>query len=382
MREYDVFIAGGAVAGPVAAKFCASQGLKTLLVEKAKVPREKPCSGIQFPYFEKIIGDPIPPDRLCHNVLSKVVMHLPNGQVIGAKFPMLSFMRSSFDEWLCQLAQDYGAEFRDECGFKSFEESDGGILIHLETGEKTETIKTKYVIDATGMRAIIRRQLRKDAGFQKGSSGATLNYYFTADGDLQPDTLYQFWNVDFNDSMFAWVYNKTLSDGHDYWVVGTGYKADIYLHLDKFFEHVKAIYHLRNVNIVKKEGYSASMVLQADQRIWLGERNFLMAGDAAGLIDVTRGVGMDAAALSGRLAAKAIALAEKEKKPVIEVYLRLMKALVDQTKKNQHNGVLSCATNEDLQAYLLKGLGKMGLHLNLQKLLNRFRSAERQVMLP
>jgi len=86
------------VAGPVAAKFCAQQGLKTLLVERAKVQREKPCSGIQFPYFEKIIGDPIPPDRLCHNVLSKVVMHLPNGQVIGSKFPMLSFMRSSFDE--------------------------------------------------------------------------------------------------------------------------------------------------------------------------------------------------------------------------------------------------------------------------------------------
>ena len=51
MKEYDVFIAGGAVAGPVAAKFCAKRGLKTLLVEKGKVPREKPCSGIQFPYF-------------------------------------------------------------------------------------------------------------------------------------------------------------------------------------------------------------------------------------------------------------------------------------------------------------------------------------------
>ncbi len=53
MKEYDVFVAGGAVAGPVAAKFCAKQNLKTLLVKQAKVPREKPCSGIQFPYSEK-----------------------------------------------------------------------------------------------------------------------------------------------------------------------------------------------------------------------------------------------------------------------------------------------------------------------------------------
>ena len=382
MIEYDVFIAGGAVAGPVAAKYCAMQGLKTLLVEKAKIPREKTCSGIQFPYFEKIIGDPIPPDKLCHHVLSKVIMHLPNGQVIRQKFPMLSFIRSSFDEWLCHLAQDYGAEFRDECSYKSFEETDGSILVYLGTGGNVETIKTKYIIDATGMRAIIRRQLKKDVGFQKGSSGATLNYYFTANGDLQPDTLYQFWNVEFNDAMFAWVYNKTLNDGQDYWVVGTGYKEDIYLHLDKFFDHVKALYHLSNVKIVKKEGYSASMVLQADQRIWLGERNFLMAGDAAGLIDVTRGVGMDAAALSGRLAAKAIMLAEQKNKPVIEVYLQLMKALVDQTRKNQHNGIAACSTNDELQTYLLKGLGKMGLHLKLQKSLNRFRSAEHLVMLP
>jgi flavin-dependent dehydrogenase len=382
MNEYDVFIAGGAIAGPVAAKFCAMQGLKTLLVEKAKVPREKPCSGIQFPYFEKIIGDKIPPDKLCHHVLSKVIMHFPNGQVIRQKFPMLSFIRSTFDEWLCHLAQDYGAEFRDECSYKSFEETDGSILVHLDTGGDVETIKTKYVIDATGMRPIIRRQLKNDAGFQKGSSGATLNYYFTADGDLQPDTLYQFWNVEYNDSMFAWVYNKTLSDGKDYWVVGTGYKDDIYMHLDSFFDHVKARYHLHNVQIVKKEGYSASMVLGADQRIWLGERNFLMAGDAAGLIDVTRGVGMDAAALSGRLAAKAIMLAETNKRPVIEVYSRLMRALVDQTQKNQHNGIASCSTNDELQTYLLKGFGKMGLHLKLQKSLNRFRSAEHLVMLP
>ncbi len=37
-----------------------------------------------------------------------------------------------------------------------------------------------------------------------------------------------------------------------------------------------------------------------------------MVGDAAGLIDLTRGVGMDSAALSGRLAAKAIGLAHRK----------------------------------------------------------------------
>jgi flavin-dependent dehydrogenase len=382
LKKYDVFIAGGAVAGPVAAKFCAARGLKTLLVEKERVPREKPCSGIQFPYFEKIIGDPIPLDRLCNNTLSKVEMHFPNGRVVSSRFAMLNFMRDTFDEWLCLLAQDYGAEFRDGCRFKDLQESDDGIIVHLETEQGPETIKAQYVIDATGMRPAIRRKLKKDAGFQKGSSGAALNYYFTADGNLEADKLYQFWNIEFNNMMFAWVYNKTLNDGNDYWVVGTGYDKDIYARLDKFFEHVKGLYRLTNVDFVKKEGYSSSLSFDDTERIWLGERNFLMVGDAAGLIDLTRGVGMDSAALSGRLAAKAIDLSRKRGEPVIDVYARLMKKLVDQTRKNQQKGILSFETNEELQAHLDKNMLKMGLNMLVQNILNKFRSGERQVMLP
>ena len=382
MKEYDVVIVGGAVAGPVAAKFCAMQNLNTLLIEKAKVPREKPCSGIQFPYFEKILGKTIPPDRLCHNTLSKVEMHLPNGRVTSARFPMLNFMRDTFDEWLCLLAQSYGAEFRDSCCFKDFEETEDGIIVHIETGGVAERVKARYVIDATGMRPAIRRKLKGESGFQKISSGATLNYYFTADGDLESDKLYQFWNLEYNNVMFAWVYNKTLDDGKDYWVVGTGYDKNIQQRAESFFEHIKELYHLKNIQIVKKEGYSSTMSLADDERIWLGERNFLMVGDAAGLIDPTRGVGMDAAALSGRLAAKAIGLAHSSGEPVSVVYAKVMKKLVNQTRRNQQNSISSLKTNDELQSYLDKGLLKMGLNLSFQNLCNRFRSAEQQVLLP
>ena len=187
MKEYDVVIVGGAVAGPVAAKFCAMQNLTTLLIEKAKVPRKKPCSGIQFPYFENILGETIPPDRLCHNTLSKVEMHFPNGRVFSAGFPMLNFMRNTFDEWLCLLAQSYGAEFRDGCSFRDFEETEDGIIVYIETDGDAERVKARYVIDASGMRPAIRRKLKGESGFQKNSSGAMLNYYFAAEGDLESD---------------------------------------------------------------------------------------------------------------------------------------------------------------------------------------------------
>jgi len=295
---------------------------------------------------------------------------------------MLNFMRDTFDEWLCRLAEKYGAEFRDECRFVGFDETENGINVSLETDRGIEQEKAHYIIDATGMRPAIRRMIRKESGFQEGSSGATLNYYFTADGELEHDKLYQFWNIEFNNMMFAWVYNKTLNDGKDYWVIGTGYDRDIYMHLERFFDHVKQEFHLRNVEIVKKEGYSASLSFGDKDRIWLGERNFLMVGDAAGLIDLTRGVGMDAAALSGRLAAKAIDLARKNEQPVIEVYSRLMSRVVDQTRRNQQRGITNFKTNEMLQEYLDKGLLKMGLNMISQSFLNRLRGAERQVLLP
>ena len=382
MKEYDVVIIGGAIAGPVAAKFCAQQKLKTLLVEQFKVPREKPCSGIQFTYFEKIIGDPIPQERLCNHALTKTEMRFPNGRVLQGKFPMINFMRDTFDEWLCISAQSYGAEFLDGCKYKSFEEYDEGILVSLEGKDGQETIQTKYLVDGTGMRPVIRQQLRNDGGFQKGSSGAALNYYFTADGDLEPDKLYQFWDIEFNNMMFAWIYNKTLSDGKDYWVVGTGYDRDITKHLDSFFDHVKDLYNLKNAQVVKKEGYSSSMIMDGEDRIWLGDRNILMVGDAAGLIDLTRGVGMDAAALSGRLAGKAIGLAEKTGKPVIGIYERLMTQLVKQTRKNQQRGIMSFQNNQELQEYLDKGVMKMGLNMLVQAKLNKIRSPEKQVMIP
>jgi len=261
-------------------------------------------------------------------------------------------------------------------------ETEDGIIVQLETENGTEKINAKYIIDATGMRPVIRRKLGKEGGFQKGSTGAALNYYFTADGNLEPDKLYQFLDIEYNNMMFAWVYNKIPNDGKDYWVVGTGYDKDIYMRLDSFFEHNKELYQLKNVEIVKKEGYSSSMVFSDDERIWRGEKNYLMVGDAAVLIDLTRGVGMDSAELSGRLAAKAIGQSEKSGKPVADVYSKLMKHLVKQTRKNQQTGILSFESNEELQVYLDDGMLKMGLNMFVQRFLNHIRSAERQVMLP
>ncbi len=80
MDRYDVVVVGGGIGGSVAARLLAKEGCRTLLIEKSQTPRNRLCSGIQFPYLEKLVGEKIPREKLCKNELFKVEMITPRGQ--------------------------------------------------------------------------------------------------------------------------------------------------------------------------------------------------------------------------------------------------------------------------------------------------------------
>jgi flavin-dependent dehydrogenase len=383
MERYDIVIAGGGVGGSVAAKFAAMGGLRTLFVEKCRTPRHKPCSGIQFPYFEKILGEKIPAERLCNVQISKVEMHLPDGTTTRAPFSALSYMRNVFDEWLNIRAQEEGAEFRDECEFVDFEEADDGCVVTIAPkGKEPEKVAARYLIDATGLSSLpIRRKLRPH-DFGETPSGGGINYYIDGEADLDPRTLYQFWDLRFSDAMFAWIYLKTLDDGLDYWVVGTGcVGGEIHQRQELFYDFVRQKYRIGG-RIVRTEEYETAMDMNSRERVWLGQGRTLMVGDAAGLLDGVRGVGQDAAALSGRLAAKAILRADRRGTSAFDEYLLLMRKVTKQARKNQERAIGRFETNEQLLEHLKKGMLKTGLLMGIHGFLNRFRSAERQKLLP
>jgi len=379
MKRYDVIIIGGGIAGSVCAKFLSQKKAKTLLVEKFKTPRHKPCSGIQFDYFSRIIGEKFPSEKLCRHQLNKVEIHYPDGSSFKAPFFMYNFMRDVFDDYLNQTAQRYGAEFWNECEYAGHEETDNGIHVDLKMKNKIEKITCSYLIDASGLRPVIRKKLRP-GDFRNVSTGGTINYYIEGDSELDPETLYQFWNLDWNNQMFAWVYNKTL-DGRDLWVVGSGYDRDLKKHCESFLDFIRKKYKL-NGNIVKTEGYSSTIELNSTDRVWLGQGHIMMIGDAAGLVDITRGVGMDAAALSGRLAAKAIIASLNKNKNAMDEYVKYTRKMTEQVRKNQSQGINRFKTNEELLGHLKKGMKKAGFSMKINTILNRFRHPENITLLP
>ena len=92
---------------------------------------------------------------------------------------------------------------------------------------------------------------------------------------------------------------------------------------------------------------------------------------------------MDLAALSGRLAVKAIIKAEKTATSPIEHYQRLMEKTVRKLESNEQKQTKRYASNESLEKSLSSAnLLKDGLLMILSNQINRILPAEKVIFLP
>jgi flavin-dependent dehydrogenase len=372
INEYDILVVGGGVAGSIAAKLAAEHGLKTLMIEKAKTPRNKPCSGIQFSYFEKLIGERIPPEALCQNNLFKAEMITTSGKILRGQMPMLNFWRSTFDSWLNSLAIKAGAEFRDEVLLDKFQEDSNARKAELASRKGDFKVKARYLIAADGLLSGIRKKLRPD-DFGVKATGGAINFYFKGETNLDPNTLYMFYQREFSNLMFAWVYLKD-----DLWVIGSGADPDPLKYAEDFFNYIKQRFSLQG-EVVRREGFASPL----KSGVYPGQGNILITGDAAGLVDLYRGVGMDNAAISARLAVKAILESEKSGQPACEPYSRFLKGMIRKIDRNETRQKAIFLTNDSLgknlsPIRLLRGRILMMIAMYLNKIL----PPERTITLP
>jgi geranylgeranyl reductase family protein len=159
---FDVVIVGAGPAGSTCAAFCARAGLRTLLIEREKFPREKVCGDClnplcwpvlrQLGIFERVRALP-------HGILDAVEFIAIDGQKIQVDLPRgnegeIAIKRSLFDELLMAHAQELGAEVRDVTTVSGIEKTKSSHWM-IEIGQ--ERIEARILIGADGRNSTVAR---------------------------------------------------------------------------------------------------------------------------------------------------------------------------------------------------------------------------------
>jgi flavin-dependent dehydrogenase len=323
--RYDVVIVGSGPAGAAAAQAIRGHGLDSVLIEKAKLPRYKMCSGILFPSARKLIADsfgPLPKDVLCEPARvrgNRVFLSLESAAA-DAPFSVfdddpglgengLNTKRSELDHWLCR---ESGAPIVDDCQFKTFRRDGDDLVVQLRQGNKNIEIRTRYLVGADGTRSPVRRALSRN--FER-TLRLIPNYeeWYTGGIDLEPEWLYLFFDRTIT-GYFATVFHKY---GNIIVVTGTRQGEPVKECFRMLVAHLEERHGLAVERTVKSCG-CAVHDMSATGNYCLGEGNVLLAGEAGGFNRC--GEGITSALVTGRAAGESILRAIESRRSAFTSY--------------------------------------------------------------
>jgi geranylgeranyl reductase family protein len=166
---YDVAIVGGGPAGSACAAFCARNGLRTIVLEREKFPREKVCGDCInpscWPVLRRLgIDEKIRAAK--HGSLDFVEFIDLRGRTLQAQLPKgesaeIAIKRSLFDLILLERARELGAEVREETVLQTIERTKIGAIREGAWKLKTshDQILTRFLVAADGRNSTVGRSL-------------------------------------------------------------------------------------------------------------------------------------------------------------------------------------------------------------------------------
>lgn len=145
---YDLIVIGAGPAGSSAARTSSQLGLKTLLIEKERFPRNKLCGGGVTPKVLKLFDFNLPGDLIeCTSKSARV--HVGETCSSFETDHALVYMtsRTKFDAFLSEKAVDAGAELRDGTPVQRIQQTNS----HVEVKTPGDTFQARMIIGADGM---------------------------------------------------------------------------------------------------------------------------------------------------------------------------------------------------------------------------------------
>lgn len=174
MRNQRVVIVGGGPAGSATAYFLARAGVDVTILDRARFPRDKPCSEYLSPQASRILNAMGALGEIEHSGaahLTGMRVHAPNGETIHGDFAAghgyhgfrdcgLAVRRTILDSILLDRARSAGAVVEEGVRITDIVRSDERVRgVVASSSGKSRVIDADLVIGADGLRSIVGRRL-------------------------------------------------------------------------------------------------------------------------------------------------------------------------------------------------------------------------------
>lgn len=306
---YDLAIVGAGPAGAMAAYKAAQLGLKTALLDAEQFPRHKVC-GDAIPYETYKLLQSIEPhwhQQLLQNSSAQSIRYAriftPNQKSISIEWytKAVNQKRFDFDHWLLQnCLENQNIAFFQNFKVKTIKGHAGAFTL----GNGNQNLETQFIIGAGGAHCPVARQLAQKRTLHHHHCGALRAYYENIEG-LQANTN-EIHILKNHIPGYLWIFPLPNNQAN----VGFGMLSSAIrknqIDLKQAFAQALQSNELKdrfkNATLLHKiQGFDLPLGSAPPNT---GGPGYLLAGDAASLIDPLDGHGIGAAMYAGHLAAQ------------------------------------------------------------------------------
>ncbi len=302
--HYDVLIVGAGPAGCMAARTLVKAGFRILIVEKEKIPSEKPGAGFLPPEAVQLIEEEFPaiPAEYVSHPRDAIGARLlfEDGSTYDMPFsqPGISVSRARLDAF---LAAQCGADLLASRHLTDLSVERFLVRADLEADGTTETVEATYLIGADGGDSMILQYLRPEFYRTYAAPNLLGVNLVTAAG-----------RVDWEPGWMGLIVRKGGPAMHRLFVMKDlvalainhkmqgNWRQELQEVLDLLKSRIGLELHEPSVTAA-----SVTNIMGASARFNLGAGSALLAGEAAGLLDPW-GFGVRLALESGRIAAQSL----------------------------------------------------------------------------